>query len=244
AVTAVRDLYRVSVADHRAPARLQEQVRHAAVLAPLTSRLGDLVGRARFVHVRVEVDGRVQDLAGIHDRRQRAQGLRLVDESRAVRAVERARADDVIHDLVEPALQPVLVAADEPEHVVRHRNLDVRGIELERGVRRVELDDEPVAQHDADGRPAVDLERAELERLGDGLPARGLRDGRAAEDGEHGHHRPNLPEKRAGSHGPPPEAYPYSRVYSPKEKWCQTPFFEKLVSDTNFPEIGVRHQFL
>jgi hypothetical protein len=83
-------------------------------------------------------------------------------------------ADHRVHDLVEPDLHAVLVLADEIDHRGRHRHGRIGRIAFERAVGRRDLDDDRVAQHDADPGFARDLERAELEGLGaaDGRIAR------------------------------------------------------------------------
>ena len=79
---------------------------------------------------------------------------------------EQIALSEVVHDFVQPKFHAVFVAADELEHVLRHGHGGIARIALEGGVRGVELDDQVIAQHDRHFGSAVDLECAELERLG------------------------------------------------------------------------------
>ena len=72
AIPAVRDHDGIAVADDRALAGLQKQIRDAPILTPLPSRLRALLLGARLVDVAIEVDRGVEYLSGVHDGRERS----------------------------------------------------------------------------------------------------------------------------------------------------------------------------
>ena len=72
AITAVRNDDLSAIADNSAPTWFDKQIRYAAFLAPKSPRFPAFLVSARFVHMAVEIDGRVENDARIHDRRQRA----------------------------------------------------------------------------------------------------------------------------------------------------------------------------
>ena len=188
AVPSPRDDHLVVVADHRAARRLQEEVGDAPVLAPRPPRRGPLLLAAGLVDVAVEVDGGVQDLAGVHDRGEGPHVGEVVDVRRARRAVDEVPRGEVVDDLVEAELHAVLVAPDQVQHVAGHGEARVGRVAFEGAVGRADVDDEGVPQHEPDPRLAVDLEGADLERLRD-LPARrrlGGEGGGGGEGGERG----------------------------------------------------------
>ena len=157
AVAPVGKHHLAAVADDRALARLQEEIGHAAILAPLPPGFGPLLLGAGLVDVAVEVDRRVEDLARVQDGREGVHVVEIVDVGRAVRA-QHVVLDQVIHDLVEAPLEAVLVALDQLQHVPRGLDTGVVGIPLEGVVGGVDLDDELVAKNQRHGGGALDLE--------------------------------------------------------------------------------------
>ena len=113
--------------------------------------------------------------------------------------------DEMIDDLVEAVLEAVVVALDEAEHVLGHRHRGVVSMPFQILVRPVELDDELIAQDDADEDAAAVLEGAELERLGalDVRPHLGR--GRAGQGQDNGKAGDGVP------HGFPPKLSACSR---------------------------------
>ena len=108
----------------------------------------------------------IQHRHRIHDRWQRLEILAIVDVGRS--RSRRGRFDRA-DDLADPRPDPGVVPGDEILHVGRRG--DGGGRRSNRGIRRGKIDDHRVAQHDADERAALPLERAELERCG-GLSGR------------------------------------------------------------------------
>ena len=163
AVAAVRNHDGVAVAHHRAAAGLEEQIGHAALFAPPAHLGRPLFGARAFADVAVEVDRGVQNLARVHDGRPGPQFVDVVDEVGAVGA--QPVGHHVVDDLVQPVLQAVLVAPDQLQHVFGHGDRRVVRVRLEGHVRDLDVDHQAVAQDDAHVRHAVDVERADLERL-------------------------------------------------------------------------------
>ena len=155
-----------SCPDDGAPRGLEEEVGHPAVRLPFPGGGRELLLSAALADVRVEVAGRVHDLPGVLDGRLRIHGVQIVDEAGPAAPREHSLADEVVDDLVQPGPEPVLVEADELEHVLGHGHLREGRVLLQVVIRLLDLDDEPVAQDEADRLHAVDLERAHIERLG------------------------------------------------------------------------------
>ena len=167
AVPAEGDHDPVVRADHRAARRLEEEIGHAAVLAPLAAGFAPLLLGARLVDVAVEVDRRVQDLPRVHDGREDPHVVEVVNEGGSAAPGQPAPRHEVVDDLVQPEPDPVLVAADEVDHVGRRRDGWIGGVPLEVPVRLLDVDDERVPQHEGDARHAADLERPHLEGFRD-----------------------------------------------------------------------------
>ena len=160
----------------------------------------------------VEVHGRVQDLAGVLNRRQRPDVVHGVDVTGPHAGGEPVVLDEMVDDLVEAVLEAVVVALDEAEHVVGHRHRRVVSMSLQFGVRPVELDDELITQDDADEDAALVLEGADLERLGalDIRPHLGGGRGWADQGQDHGK------EGDGVSHGPLPILSDVERIETHK----------------------------
>ena len=167
-VASVRNNDLVTIADNGAAARLDEQIRNTALFASKPPAFPAFFLGARFLYVAVEINGCVKNLSRIHDRRQRSDIANIVYIVRALIA-QHVTGDKVVDQFVQPALQAIIVAADEFQHVGRQWDFRIRGIPLQRAVGRIEFHDQAVAQHDADRRYAVNFERANLERFGDRL---------------------------------------------------------------------------
>jgi hypothetical protein len=78
---------------------------------------------------------------------------------------ELSLADDVVDDLIDSMFQPVLVLADQIDHVVRDRDRRVVSGHLEVPVGAADLDDVLVTEHERDGFPSADVYRGQVERL-------------------------------------------------------------------------------
>ena len=80
-------------------------------------------------------------------------------------AAETVAGDEMIHDLVQPALQSVFVTADQVEHVCRQRDQRIRRVALQGAIGGIQFNDEAIAQYDADRGLPVEFKSADLERL-------------------------------------------------------------------------------
>ena len=112
-----------------------------------------------------EVDRGVQHLARIPQRREEADIGGVVDVGRPLGARDLPLGHHVIDDFVDTVLQPVLVLADQIDHVVRdgdHR--EVPG-HLQVLVGACELDDELLAKDERDCLPARDVDGRQVERF-------------------------------------------------------------------------------
>jgi hypothetical protein len=165
AVAAVWNYYRITVADDGTPARFEEQVWHAAILATLPPGRRSLLLGAPFVNMAVKVDRRVEYFARIHNRRERAELFDVVHVIRPI-LLNSFAGNQVVDDLIQAALQAVLIPLDELQHIFRRRYFGVDRIPLKCEVCCLDVDNEAVAQNDADTRNAANLEGSDLERFG------------------------------------------------------------------------------
>ena len=92
--------------------------------------------------------------------------LHIVDIAGPVHPGKSPTVHKVVHDLVEPVLEAILVLPDQLDHIRRHLELGILRQELEVRVRGGDIHDQRVAQNQTDRGYTVDLEGADLERLG------------------------------------------------------------------------------
>ena len=115
----------VTIAYYRAPGWFEEQVGYASVFLTLPRTLGQLLCGAAFTGMRVEVHGRVHNLAGILNGRHDIDIGNRMNVVRLISGFQKAFFVQPVHDFVNTVLQSVFVLFDQAEHICRHEHAGI-----------------------------------------------------------------------------------------------------------------------